>query len=305
MSTAERLRCPHCEFDNAVDWRTCFRCRRDLREGERVTVERRMSWGQELLEKPRPGVEIECRSCGAQTPHRYAFCVRCGRAPSADPSGLRRCPTCEAWCQRADKFCERCGDPTSATGDPSTWRPDGCPGCFADSAVDARYCGDCGAAYPVGLGARRELLRELCTRRVRGDFRHAQRLPELHPARAEAVLREEDHAVWVTLHASDVGAIDVELVVSATAGEAPALPGSVVRLARWIRRQLVRTDPAQRALEARVKAAASEDERVLSVESAGDALRLSIGSRDAPSPSRLQAWVELAARIWRSIPSVR
>lgn len=267
----------------------------------------RASWGQELLEKRRAGIEIECRSCGAQTPHRYAFCVSCGRAPSAAPYGHRRCPTCDAWCPRADRFCERCGDPTTPTGDPSDWRPEGCPGCFADRLPGARYCGDCGAAFPVGFDARYELLRQVAVRRVRADFRHAERLPEVHPARAEATLREEDHVVWLTLHESEVGAIDLELVVAPSSEHAPPMPGSIVRLARWIRRRIGQGDVAQAALAARIEASALEDERVLSVEPAGEALRVRVAHRDGPSASRIQAWVEAAVAAWRTAltPSAR
>ncbi len=302
MSAATRRRCERCGFENGPSWSECFRCRRQLAGSPLVEVEPvAASWG-DGRELERRSARIPCRTCGADTPQRYAFCVACGRPPNAAPTGHRRCPSCEAWGPLSHRFCARCGDPTGTTGEAGGWRPDGCPGCWADLPPNARHCGECGAPVRADLERLRERLRELCMRRVSGDYRVAERLPEMHPARPEAILREDDHAAWLSLDSSEGGACDLEVAISPDADAGPPATSSLLRLARYVRARLGRPDPeveqARALLAAHVDAA---DERLDEVEPGGGALRVRLVFREVPTAPRMEAWAGVCAEAWRAL----
>lgn len=298
--------CPVCRTTNAATLTVCVRCRRSLAGATRVPLmkEHAPSWGQDLVEAARRRGEpmAACKSCGADNPERFVRCQSCrGPTKEVERPAQRKCRSCDAWNPSAARFCERCGDPMADTGDPARWRPDGCPGCWGDVVPQPglRFCGTCGAALPATLLERRDLLRAVAAARIGGGYRGQAHPPELHVARCELVVRDDDHVVWVALVDSRRGVVDLELVAEpsdASRGVPPETPGSLARLAGWVRRRLRPEDDADRAAErARVEAFTTEDEQLLELERTGAALRARIELRRAPKAKRVDAWIEALA----------
>ncbi len=302
--------CSLCGARSPSAYTHCAQCRRPL-EGPRAVPlrERPPSWGQDVLEQARRRAEpmAPCRSCGADNPVRFVRCQSCRRpTKDAEVASHQECAACGEWNRGAARFCEACAEPLAHAGDPARWRPDGCPGCWGDVVVQEglRYCGTCGAALPATLIERRDLLRSVAAARVgEGGYRGGAMPPELHPARCELAVRDEACVVWIALLDSARGVVDLDLVAEPRDAEdaAPAISGSLARLARWVEGRLRdRPDPAA-AERARVEAFATEDEAVLAAERAGPALAVRVELRRMPNPRRVEEWIAQLAE-WTAPP---
>jgi hypothetical protein len=313
---ALRISCHRCSELNPPALRSCAGCGAWLlpsRTFESEDVPDR-SWGLDLVARAeqREVPRIECASCGAQTPERYAFCIGCGRSPRARRTGARErpCPSCGAPGAESQRFCIRCGDPMAETGGRGYWRVEGCPGCWADlDELEAGYCGECGARVPPDLMERRELLREVQQRRLRASYRGIGAVPELHPGRAEMSVRTTERAVWLSLRPSVLGAVELHGVVSRAdappvAGHGQVPPGlvpdgAVARLARFVS---VRLDRVRRSRdEALVEAVSSfldpRGERLRAAETSGDAAFFVVAFADVPGPGRVDGWIDAALSL--------